>query len=210
MGIPTKLSKLKAAAAAGDWNEALRIAARFPRLGEHKVAILRAHEVANGHGARTYAQLGHDPDVLIADGIEALTDRYNLNGETTMTKTKAPAKKKAPTAKAKATAKAPAAPEPEPKKTATKAPASPTDDETRKYRGAWRERYDMAKAGKLPTPPDFTAETHRSYRKKLDSLIKLADDRDLDGLKGFPIKVYCSSTRPLDQYRNLCVMALTG
>ena len=74
--IETKLSKLKAAADAGDWPLALRIAARFSDLGEHKAAIKRAHEAhAN---ARFYRSLGKDPEALIADGIAALRARYGI------------------------------------------------------------------------------------------------------------------------------------
>jgi len=77
MAHQTKLSQLQAAAAAGDWPLALRIAARFPQLGEHKAAITRAHEAhAN---ARFYRQLGKDPDALIAEGIAALKARYDLD-----------------------------------------------------------------------------------------------------------------------------------
>src|SRR5438046_1449488 len=54
-----KISQLKAAMRARNWELALRIAARFPRLGEHKAAIVRAHE-AYSHG-RFYEQLGQDP-----------------------------------------------------------------------------------------------------------------------------------------------------
>ncbi|NGM47967.1 hypothetical protein G5B31_20835, partial [Rhodobacter sp. SGA-6-6] len=54
--MTTKLSKLKALAAVGDWQGALRIAARFPSLGDHKAAIVRAHEAfENGH---FYRQIG--------------------------------------------------------------------------------------------------------------------------------------------------------
>lgn len=61
--METKIVKLRAAAAKGDWALALRIAARFPELGEHKAAIQRAHEAhAN---ARFYRSLGKDPDALI-------------------------------------------------------------------------------------------------------------------------------------------------
>lgn len=72
----TKLSKLKAAAAAGDWQGALRIAARFQDLGDHAADIKRAHEAC--HSAGFYRQIGKDPDALIAAGIAALKDRYSL------------------------------------------------------------------------------------------------------------------------------------
>ena len=35
----TKLDTLKAAAAAGDWQRAVAIAARFPRLGAHRTSL---------------------------------------------------------------------------------------------------------------------------------------------------------------------------
>jgi hypothetical protein len=74
--METKLSKLKAAAEAGDWRGALRIAARFGDLGKEKAAIMRAHEVhAN---PRLYEQLGKNPDQLVAAGIAALKERYKI------------------------------------------------------------------------------------------------------------------------------------
>lgn len=74
--MQTKLDKLKAAAAAGRWDDALSIAARFPRLGEHAAAIKRAHEAMHSPGF--YWQIGRDPDKLIQIGIDALKARYRL------------------------------------------------------------------------------------------------------------------------------------
>ena len=75
--MQTKLSQIKDAAAVGDWPKALRIASKFSDLGEHKAAIMRGHEAhAN---ARFYAQLGRDPEALIADGIAALKARYKID-----------------------------------------------------------------------------------------------------------------------------------
>lgn len=72
--METKLSKLKAAACSGDWAGALRIAAKFPQLGEHKAAIVRAHEcIVN---PAFYRQLGRDPDACVSAGIAALRSRY--------------------------------------------------------------------------------------------------------------------------------------
>jgi hypothetical protein len=73
---PTKLSKLKAAAAAGDWQMALRIAAKFPQLGDHGPAIKRAHEAI--HSGAFYRQIGKDPEALIQAGIQALRERYRI------------------------------------------------------------------------------------------------------------------------------------
>ena len=74
--METKLSKLRAAAAAGDWRTALAIAARFQDLGEHDAAIRRAHQ-AQWHPEWS-RQLGRDPHDDIEAGIAALHDRFNL------------------------------------------------------------------------------------------------------------------------------------
>ena len=74
--METKLSKLRAAAAADDWEKALSIAAKFQRLGGHKAAIVRAHEAVANPGF--YAQIGKDPTALFDAGISALRERYEL------------------------------------------------------------------------------------------------------------------------------------
>lgn len=75
---PTKISLLRAAAAADNWAAALRIAARFDRLGDEGAAIKRAHECLTGR-AGFYMQLGRDPEALVAEGIEALRRRYLID-----------------------------------------------------------------------------------------------------------------------------------
>lgn len=74
--MKTKLDQIREAAAAGDWPTALRIAARFPRLGEHKRAIVAAHEALAHPGF--YSQLGKDPAALVEAGKAALRVRYSL------------------------------------------------------------------------------------------------------------------------------------
>jgi len=75
--METKLQTLKDAAARQDWQGALRIAAKFADLGEHKAAIVRGHE-AYGN-ARFAKQLGRIPANDIEAGIAALCARYSLN-----------------------------------------------------------------------------------------------------------------------------------
>lgn len=75
-GMRTKLDKLKAAWAAGDTAEALRIAAWFPGLGEAGPAILRAHKAQ--WNPAFYRQIGCDPDELVRAGLTALAERYRL------------------------------------------------------------------------------------------------------------------------------------
>ena len=70
----TKLSKLEAAYRSGDHREALRIAAKFPRLGEHKEPITRAWAAIQSPDF--YRAIGQDPASLVAGGIEALRVRY--------------------------------------------------------------------------------------------------------------------------------------
>ena len=72
--METKLSKLRTAMAANDWHAALRIAARFQRLGEHTEPITRAWAAMTNRAF--YEQLGHDPDSLVSAGIAALKSRY--------------------------------------------------------------------------------------------------------------------------------------
>lgn len=72
----TKLAKLKAAYAAGDYPAALRIAARFGQLGREKETITRAW--AAYQNPAFYRELGRNPDELFRLGIAAIARRYNL------------------------------------------------------------------------------------------------------------------------------------
>ncbi len=74
--MQTKLAKLTAALAAGDQVSALRIAAKFPQLGEHKEPITRAW--AAYQSPQFYRELGHDPDDLFQTGIAAIRARYGI------------------------------------------------------------------------------------------------------------------------------------
>lgn len=65
-----------------------------------------------------------------------------------------------------------------------------------------------ARAGKLPEPPDFSAETHKRFRNKLAAVIALANAGDLNGLRAFQINPVSSSPKAIARYRDLCIMAL--
>lgn len=58
----------------GDWRAALKLAAGFPVLGEHRVAIGRGWEALVR--PELYRQMGKDPEELVQAGIAALKDRY--------------------------------------------------------------------------------------------------------------------------------------
>lgn len=67
-----------------------------------------------------------------------------------------------------------------------------------------------AREGKLPDPPDFSAETHKRFRNKLQSVIDLAKAGDLKSLRTFEINPVSSSPKAIARYRDLCVMALAA
>lgn len=69
-----KIDLLRDHMAAGQWHDAIKLAAKFPRLGDHKAAITRAKDAIVNPGF--CRQLGRDPDALIDAGIAALRDRY--------------------------------------------------------------------------------------------------------------------------------------
>jgi len=69
-----KIDALLAYMRSDNWQRALRLAASFPRLGEHKGAIVRAHEVLAHPGF--YSQLGFDETSILHEGIAALRARY--------------------------------------------------------------------------------------------------------------------------------------
>lgn len=62
----------------------------------------------------------------------------------------------------------------------------------------------------LPTPPDFTANTHKPYRKKLEALVALVSARDVDGLRAFVINATSTSPKALVRYRDRAIQVLTG
>jgi hypothetical protein len=74
MAPPRKLDAVLAAMGAGDWPLAIRLAAKFPRLGPQAKAIMQAHEAMQRPAFQK--QLGRDPAKLIDAGKAALLERY--------------------------------------------------------------------------------------------------------------------------------------
>lgn len=71
-----KIDILRKMAEEGKWIDAIKFAAKFPRLGKDKVAITRAKDcIVN---PRFYISLGYDPEKEIQLGIAALRARYNF------------------------------------------------------------------------------------------------------------------------------------
>lgn len=88
----------------------------------------------------------------------------------------------------------------------------PADSEApkadRKPSGKRAEILAAAQAGTIPDAPDFSAETHSRYRKKLGEIVALVEAGNIEALKAFPINPISSSPKAMDKYRNLAVIAL--
>lgn len=154
--------------------------------------------------AQTSGLTNSDDDVKTALALIREAERGIKHAETPTIETKEeadtmPAKKPK---KAKA-AKAPKAAK-QPKKTNSVPP------EARAKMGKRAAIEAAAHEGKLPDPPDFSAETHARYRDKLAELIKLAKAGDVKALKAVEINPISTSPKALDRYRNLAVIAIAA
>jgi hypothetical protein len=67
-----------------------------------------------------------------------------------------------------------------------------------------------AARGELPEPPNFEADTHKPFRAKRETLIRMAERGDAEGLRGFEIKATSTSPKALARYRDLCLIALAA
>lgn len=74
--MKTKLSTVKDHMRNGQWQEAIRLAASFPRLDQHRDAILSAHMAYTN--PRFVVQLKKDIETLKLAGQQALLDRFGL------------------------------------------------------------------------------------------------------------------------------------
>ena len=87
-------------------------------------------------------------------------------------------------------------------------PRYTTDKGIRKYDKAKAEEW--VTAGKIPPPPDFSAPTHNVYRPLLEEVVKLADQRDLAGLrrKQQEIEPKSSSRIAICDHVDRCIRAI--
>lgn len=70
----SKASIIREYMAAGQWAEAIRLAASFPRLDRHRDAILDARSAYTN--PRFLRQIGKDVEALKAAGHAALQERF--------------------------------------------------------------------------------------------------------------------------------------
>ncbi|HTL66651.1 MAG TPA: hypothetical protein VL200_03225 [Lacunisphaera sp.] len=78
----SKLAKVRDAMATGDWDLAIRLAARFRSLGEYGEAIKRGKEAMDN--PELYQQLGRNLTQIKDEAIEALKKKYNLSWDAAM------------------------------------------------------------------------------------------------------------------------------
>src|ERR1700730_11628283 len=77
----TKTSIIEGHMATGDRRNAIRVAARLPRLDKHRSAILDAQGAYEN--PRFYTQIGKDAETLIEAGAAALCERFGDNQRNT-------------------------------------------------------------------------------------------------------------------------------
>lgn len=71
-----KIDVLRELASNNDWEAAIKLAESFPRLGDEARVITRAKEAVLRPAFQI--QMGREPALLIAAGIDALKAKYRL------------------------------------------------------------------------------------------------------------------------------------
>lgn len=107
-------------------------------------------------------------------------------------------------------------PEHEPEFTRTSAPSQPEPAPApEKAKGERRKpkleaMMEAARKGILPDLPDFSADTHKSYRPKLEKVQKMVEAGDLEGLKAHRAEMEAKSTSRIAicRYREAAITAL--
>jgi hypothetical protein len=85
-------------------------------------------------------------------------------------------------------------------------PREPGKGKRAKY--DWKGARDEAAKGKVPSPPDFSANTHRCYRPALAAVVELVNKRDLAALKAHRVEGSCSSPQAIKKFREIALIAL--
>lgn len=69
-----KIDALSTLMKQGQWVEAIKFAAKFPRLGKQRNRILSASSAILSPDF--YISMGKRPEIIIADGVAALKERF--------------------------------------------------------------------------------------------------------------------------------------
>lgn len=89
-----------------------------------------------------------------------------------------------------------------------KAPKPPKAPRAPKPLGQRAEIKAAAERGVVPTPPDFTADTHKRFRKRLGEIVEMVKAGNIRGLKADTTEPKSSSRVALCRYRDLAITAL--
>lgn len=135
----------------------------------------------------------------IAPGMTISAPGHPLDGGKIVSAAAGAAQKPAKAPKGKPAAVAPA-PEPKAAPAAASTPTRPI--------GKRKAIERAAAAGTLPTPPDFSADTHKPFRAKLATLVALVEARDVNGLRAVAINPTSTSPKAMLRYRDLAITAL--
>ena len=65
-------------------------------------------------------------------------------------------------------------------------------------------------SGVVPSPPDFSAQTHARFRKRLEEIVALVESGNIRALKALVINPVSSSPRAMAKYRDNAAIALTA
>jgi hypothetical protein len=79
-----------------------------------------------------------------------------------------------------------------------------------KGRYDWAGAEEAALNGKVPSPPDFSAPTHKYYVPKLAEVVKMVKAADLKGLRGYKINGENTSPTAIKRYLACALVALTA
>jgi len=90
-----------------------------------------------------------------------------------------------------------------------KTPAKPAKKSS-KGRYDWAAAEEAAKKGKIPETPDFSANTHKCYRPRLDEIVKLVKAKNVKALKAMKDSDFRKDGSPLimNRYRKIAITAL--
>ncbi len=89
-----------------------------------------------------------------------------------------------------------------------KGPAAPRKQPAERARYDWNGAREAAAKGVIPKAPDFSANTHRSYRGLLAEVEALVKAKDLAGLQAYKVKGSSTSPAAVKRYREIALIAL--
>lgn len=187
--------------------KAARKAKREKKRDDDRIKERRRQALEHLAGQEESMKLGHPPTPEEIEAIPAGSKQKEApmaaakKTDTKTTARKAPPQGTQRRPAAKKTAQAS-------KAAAAKAARTPASD-ARRTRYDWTAAADAAKNGKIPPALNLEAECHAPYRDKFADLQKMANSKDVAGLKKAKIPSYNSTTKALGRWRDLALQALS-